>query len=73
MDTDYESEPESIYEEPVDDSDADADYVPDFEDDRRAGPSGSREAGEEDAEAEMDGDFECVRPLPSSLLFYMCC
>lgn len=63
MDTDYDSEPESIYEEPADDSDADADYVPDSDDGRRAGPSDSRETGEEDAEAEMDGDFECVQQL----------
>lgn len=61
MDSDYESEPESIYEEPADDSDADADYVPD-DDEHRAHTSTSRNAGElnDDVEAELDGDFEFV-------------
>jgi len=34
MDSDYyDSPPESLYEEPADDSDADEDYVPDEQDD----------------------------------------
>lgn len=51
MDSDTESVPESIYEEPADNSDADADYVP---------------QEEEDAQAEIDGDFEYEIASPST-------
>lgn len=60
MDSDYDSPPESIYEEPPDDSDADENYVPDDDEEELDEDADDVEAEAEDAETQIAGDFECV-------------
>lgn len=59
MDSDYDSSPESIYEEPPDDSDADENYVPEDDEEEQDIDDDALE-NMEDTETQMAGDFEFV-------------
>lgn len=66
MDSDYDSPPESIYEEPPDDSDADENYVPDDEEEEEEQYADDALENTEDTETQMAGDFECVNRVLAS-------